>query len=62
MYLVDVVQLGARPPPVVRLLSQPLGANFDPAATRLAAARPVGPLAEFTVRGTGDDARLLDVA
>ena len=60
--LVHVVQLGAWPPPVVRLLPQPLGANFDPAAARLAAARPVGPLAQLTVRGAGDDAGLLDVA
>lgn len=60
-YLVDVVQLGTRPAAVVRLLPEPLGANFDPAAAGLAAAGPVGPFAEFTVRGTGDDARLLDV-
>lgn len=61
-YLVDVIQLGTRPPAVVGLLPQPLGANFDAAAAGLAAARPVGPLAELTVGGTGDDARLLDVA
>lgn len=57
-----MVQFGTRPAAVVGLLPQPLGANFDAAAAGLAAARPVGPLAEFTVGGTGDDARLLDVA
>lgn len=57
-----MVQFGTRPAAVVGLLPQPLGANFDPAAAGLAAARPIGPLAEFTVGGTGDDARLLDVA
>lgn len=56
-----MVQFGTRPAAVVRFLSEPLGANFDPAAAGLAAARPVGPFAEFTVGGTGDDARLLDV-
>lgn len=57
-----MVQFGTRPAAVVGLLPQPLGANLDAAAAGLAAARPVGPLAEFTVGGTGDDARLLDVA
>lgn len=61
-YLVNVVQFRTRPAAVVGLLPQPLRANFDAAATRLAAARPVGPLAEFTVGRTGDDARLLNVA
>lgn len=56
-----MVQFGTRPASVVRFLSEPLGANFDSAAAGLAAARPVGPFAELTVRGTGDDARLLDV-
>lgn len=57
-----MVQFGTGPTTVVGLLPQPLGTNFDAAAAGLAAARPVGPLAEFTVGGTGDDARLLDVA
>lgn len=37
-HLVDVVQFGTWPSAVVGLLTQPLGANFDPAAARLAAA------------------------
>lgn len=56
-----MVQFGTWPAAVVRLLPEPLGANFDAAAAGLAAARPVGPFAEFAVGGTGDDARLLDV-
>lgn len=61
-HLIDVVQLGTRSASIVRLLPQPLGANFDPAAAGLAAPRPVGPLAELAVGRTGDDAGLLDVA
>ena len=57
-----MVQLGAGPPAVVGLLPQPLGAHFDPTAAGLAAAGPVGPLTELTVRRAGDDAGLLDVA
>lgn len=57
-----MVQFGTRPAAVVGLFPQPLGANFDAAAAGLAAARPVGPLAELAVGGTRDDARLLDVA
>ena len=57
-----MVQLGAGPPAVVGLLAEPLGAHFDPAAAGLAAAGPVGPLAELTVRRARDDAGLLDVA
>ncbi len=57
-----MVQFRTRSPTIVRLLSEPLGANFDPAAAGLAAARPVGPLAQFAVRWTGDDASLFDVA
>lgn len=56
-----MVQFGTGPAAVVRFLPQPLGADFESAAAGLAAARPVGPLAEFTVGGAGDDARLLDV-
>lgn len=56
-----MVQFGTGPAAVVRFLPQPLGANFESAAAGLAAARPVGPLAELTVGGAGDDARLLDV-
>lgn len=61
-YLIDVVQLGAGSAAIVRFLPEPLGANFDPAATGLAAAWPAGPLTELAVWGTGDDARLLDVS
>ena len=49
LYLVDVVQFGTRAATVVRFLSQPLGADLDSTAARLAAARPVGPFAEFAV-------------
>ena len=44
-----MVQFGTWPTAVVGFLSEPLGANFDPTAAGLAAARPVGPLAELTV-------------
>lgn len=56
-----MVQLWAGPAPVVGLLPEPLGANLHAAAAGLAAARPVGPLAELAVGRAGDDARLLDV-
>lgn len=62
LYLVDVVQFGAGSPSVVGFLPEPLGTHFDPTTTWLAAAGPVGPLAELTVWRTGDDARLLNVA
>ena len=48
-YLVDVVQFGTWPAAIVRFLPKPLGTNFHSAAAGLAAARPVGPFAEFTV-------------
>lgn len=60
-HLVDVVQFRTGSPSVVGFFSEPLGADFDPAAAGLTAARPVGPLTQFTVRRTRDDARLLDV-
>lgn len=60
-HLVDVVQFGTRSPTIVGLFSEPLGANFDPTATGLAAAGPVGPLTQFAVRRTRDDARLFNV-
>lgn len=60
--LVYMVQFGTGSSTIVGFLSEPLGANFDSTSTGLAAARPVGPLAQLTVGGTGDDARLLDVA
>lgn len=55
-YLVDVIQFGARPSPIIRLFSQPLGPNLHAAATGFAAAGPVGPLAELAVWGAGNDA------
>lgn len=60
--LIDMVQFGTRSPTVVGFLPEPLGANFDPTSAGLAAARPVGPLAQLTIRWTSDDASLLDVA
>lgn len=61
-HLIDVVQFGTWSPTVVGFFPEPLGANFNPTAARLTAAGPVGPLAQLAVRGTRDDARLLDVA
>lgn len=61
-YLIDMVEFRARSPTVVWFLPKPFGANFDPTATGLAAAWPVGPLAEFAVWRAWDDAGLLDVA
>lgn len=57
-----MVQLRTRSPAIVGLFSEPLRANFDSTATGLAAARPVGPLAQFAVRRTGDDASFLNVS
>lgn len=56
-----MVQFRARSPAIVGLFSEPLGTNFDPAAAGLAAARPIGPLTQFAVRRTGDDAGLFNV-
>lgn len=56
-----MVQFRTRSSTVVGLFSQPLRANFDPTAAGLATTRPVGPLTQFAVRRTGDDASLLNV-
>jgi len=59
--LVDMVQFGARPPSIIGFFTQPFRPNLDATPTGLTAARPVGPLAELAVRGTGDDASLFNV-
>lgn len=56
-----MVQFGARPPSIIWLLTQPFRPNLHTTPTGLTAARPVGPLAELAVGGTGDDAGLFDV-
>lgn len=56
-----MVQFGAGPSSIIGFFTQPFRSHLHTAAAGLAAAGPVGPLAELAVRGAGDDAGLFNV-
>lgn len=61
-YLIHMIQLRTGPSTIVRLLPEPFRPDFHSTPTRFATARPIGPLTEFAVWWTWNDASLLNVA